>query len=54
MCVCVCVCVCVVKEVQERGRDIKCVAERRKPISEQHGAIQCTAWFRSHGGLDEL
>ena len=32
----------------------KCVAERRKPISEQHGAIQCTpcsVWFRSRGGL---
>jgi len=32
----------------------KCLAERRKPISEQRGAVQCQqchSWFRSRGGL---
>ena len=32
----------------------KCVAERRKPVWEQRGAVQCgecLAWFRSRGGL---
>ena len=32
----------------------KCLAERQKPISEQHGVIQCQqchSWFRSRGGL---
>ena len=60
LCVCVCVCVDVFAEVLQKFRREsdrkrhKCVAERRKPISEQHGAIQCTAcsrWFRSRGGL---
>ena len=28
----------------------KCIAERRKPVSEQHGSVQCQMcrrWFRS-------
>ncbi|XP_062507166.1 uncharacterized protein LOC134183599 [Corticium candelabrum] len=32
----------------------KCMEERRKPIREQQGAIQCSnclKWFRSKGGL---
>lgn len=32
----------------------KCVNERQKPISEQHGAthsIWCNKWFRSKGGM---
>ena len=32
----------------------KCVSERRKPVSEQLGAVQCQScqkWFRSRGGL---
>ena len=32
-----------------------CIAERRKPVSEQADAVQCVIcerWFRSRGGLD--
>ena len=32
----------------------KCVTERRKPVWEQHGAVQCERchkWFRSRGGM---
>ena len=32
----------------------KCVDERRKPVNEQLGAVQCQfcqEWFRSRGGL---
>ena len=29
----------------------KCVLERSKPVSEQSGALQCSRWFRSRGGL---
>ena len=32
----------------------KCVDERRKPVNEQHGAVQCQfcqEWFRSRGRL---
>ena len=32
----------------------KCVDERRKPVSQQRGAVQCEGcrkWFRSRGGL---
>ena len=32
----------------------KCVEERKKPVREQQGAIQCShcfRWFRSRGGL---
>ena len=32
----------------------KCVDERRKPVSQQKGAVQCGScrrWFRSRGGL---
>ena len=32
----------------------KCMEERRKPIREQQGAIQCSScfkWFQSKGGL---
>ena len=31
----------------------KCISEGQKPVSEQHGAVQCTTcnrWFRSCGG----
>ena len=32
----------------------KCIDERRKPVHEQRGAVQCSScsrWFRSRGGL---
>ena len=32
----------------------KCLDERRKPVSEQRGAVQCQTcrrWFRSKGGM---
>ena len=32
----------------------KCLAERRKPVHEQRGAVQCLTcekWFKSHGGF---
>ena len=57
MCVCVCVCVCagagVCVCVKYKNRH-KCLAERRKPISEQSGSRLCNAcgrWFLSAGGL---
>ena len=37
-----------------RPGDLKCLAERAKPVEEQSGAVQCEAckrWFRSRGGL---
>ncbi len=45
-CVCVCVCVCVCKH--------KCADERKKPLSQQKGAVRCIScnrWFGSRGGL---
>ena len=46
VCVCVCVCLCAAEPSVERvtGRDtIKCSSERRKPVWEQKGAVQCVA-----------
>ena len=39
----------MLKEVQERGnrKRSKCAGERRKPVCEQHGAVQ----YKSRGGL---
>ena len=63
VCVCVCVCVCVPVKCEVCSREFsresdkkrsECLVKRRKPVSEQSGAVQycrCEKWFKSNGGL---
>ena len=55
-CVCVCMCVLGGRCFRRESNKVchKCAAERRKPVCEQAGAVQCECcggWFRSRGGL---